>query len=64
MLLQAAQRLIHANVIAAAVGGTGRRAPRGVRLVGRSTALRRLVGYLVAVGPLPEHAPRFARRRG
>lgn len=64
VLLQAAQRLIHANVIAAAVGGTGRRAPRGVRLVGRSTALRRLVGYLVAVGPLPEHAPRFARRRG
>ena len=64
VLLQTAQRLIHANVIAAAVGGNEHRAPLGVRLVGRSTALRRLAGYLVAIGPLPEHAPRFARRRG
>ncbi|KKC03415.1 FAD-dependent oxidoreductase [Mycobacterium nebraskense] len=64
VLLQTAQRLIHANVIAAAVGGNEHRAPFGVRLAGRSTALRRLVGYLVAIGPLPEHAPRFARRRG
>jgi 2-polyprenyl-6-methoxyphenol hydroxylase-like FAD-dependent oxidoreductase len=63
-ILQAAQRMIHANVIAAAVDGTERRAPRGVRLVGKSTALRRLVGYLVAIGPLPEHAPRYARRHG
>ncbi len=64
VLLQGAQRLIHANVIAAAVGGTEHRAPRGVRLVSRSIALRRLVGYLVAIGPLPERAPRFARRPG
>ncbi|OBG70731.1 hypothetical protein A9X05_28975 [Mycobacterium sp. E3298] len=63
-LLQAAQRGIHANVIAAAVARNEDRAPPGVRLVGRSTALRRLLGYLVAIGPLPEHAPRFARRRG
>ncbi|OJZ74319.1 hypothetical protein BRW65_08560 [Mycobacterium paraffinicum] len=63
-LLQAAQRGIHANVIAAAVARNEDRAPRGVRLVGRSTPLRRLLGYLVAIGPLPEHAPRFARRRG
>jgi 2-polyprenyl-6-methoxyphenol hydroxylase-like FAD-dependent oxidoreductase len=62
-ILQAAQRMIHANVIAKAVAGTDRAAPRGVRLVGRSVALRRLVGYLVAIGPLPEHAPRYARRR-
>lgn len=64
LLLQTAQRVIHANVIAAAVSGNEHRAPLGVRLVGRSAAMRRLAGYLVAIGPLPEHAPRFARRRG
>lgn len=64
VLLQAAQRGIHANVIAAAVDRNEDRAPQGVRLVGRSPALRRLLGYLVAIGPLPERAPRFARRRG
>jgi 2-polyprenyl-6-methoxyphenol hydroxylase-like FAD-dependent oxidoreductase len=62
-ILQAAQRMIHANVIAGAVAGSNRGAPPGVRLVGRSLALRRLIGYLVAIGPLPEHAPRYARRR-
>lgn len=64
VLLQAAQRGIHANVIAAAVARNEDRAPGAVRLVSRSTPLRRLLGYLVAIGPLPEHAPRFARRRG
>jgi 2-polyprenyl-6-methoxyphenol hydroxylase-like FAD-dependent oxidoreductase len=63
-ILQAAQRMIHSNVIAVAVAGSKHDAPRGVRLVGRSLALRRLVGYLVAIGPLPERAPRYARRRG
>ncbi len=63
-ILQAAQRLIHASVIAAAVAGGDASAPRGVRVVGRSLALRRLVGYMVAIGPLPEHAPKYARRRG
>jgi 2-polyprenyl-6-methoxyphenol hydroxylase-like FAD-dependent oxidoreductase len=62
-ILQAAQRMIHSNVIAAAVDGSNA-APRGVRVVGRSLALRRLVGYLVAIGPLPERVPRYARRRG
>lgn len=63
-LLQAAQRGIHANVIAAAVARNEDRVPPGVRLVSRSAPMRRLLGYLVAVGPLPEHAPRFARRPG
>jgi hypothetical protein len=53
--------MIHANVIAVAVGGGDQRPPRGVRLVSRSVALQRLVGYLVAIGPLPEHAPKYAR---
>jgi len=64
VILQAAQRMIHAKVIAVAVAGSDQRAPRGVTLVGRSVALRRLIGYLIAIGPLPEHAPRYARRRG
>lgn len=63
-ILQAAQRMIHANVIAVAVGGRDQGPPRGVRLVGRSLALRRFVGYLVAIGPLPEHVPKYARRAG
>jgi 2-polyprenyl-6-methoxyphenol hydroxylase-like FAD-dependent oxidoreductase len=61
-ILQAAQRAIHNGVIAVAVAGDDRPAPRGVRIVSQSTALRRLAGYLVAIGPLPEHAPGYARR--
>lgn len=65
-LLQAAQRMIHANVIAVAVASkdqsTEREAPWSVRLVGRTPALRRFIGYLVAIGPLPEHVPKYARR--
>jgi 2-polyprenyl-6-methoxyphenol hydroxylase-like FAD-dependent oxidoreductase len=63
-LVQAAQRTIHANVIAVAVGGGDQGPPRGVGLVSRTPALRRLVGYLVAIGPLPEHVPKYARRAG
>jgi 2-polyprenyl-6-methoxyphenol hydroxylase-like FAD-dependent oxidoreductase len=63
-ILQAAQRMIHANVIAIAVAGRDQTAPRGVRLVSRKLALRRFIGYMVAIGPLPEHAPKYARRTG
>ncbi len=62
-ILQAAQRMIHAKVVAIAVTGDNRRAPRAVRLVSRSRALRRVAGYLIAIGPLPEHAPGYATRR-
>jgi len=61
-ILQAAQRMIHADVIAVAVAGGDVPAPLGVRLASRAVALRRLVGYLVAIGPLPEHVPKYARR--
>ena len=64
VLLQAAQRMIHANVIAVAVGGGHKGPPRGVGVVSRSPALQRFVGYMVAIGPLPEHAPKYARRAG
>ncbi len=63
-ILQAAQRMIHANVIAAAVAGRDDSAPRALWLVNRTPALRRFIGYLVAIDPLPEHVPKYARRAG
>ena len=63
-LIQSMQRAIHARVIAATVGadGAGVRAPLPVRLVSKLPALGAIAGYAVAIGPLPEHAPAFARR--
>jgi hypothetical protein len=57
------QRMIHARVIAAAVsaGGSGS-APLAVRVVSRVPFLRSVAGYAVAIGPLPERAPAYARR--
>jgi 2-polyprenyl-6-methoxyphenol hydroxylase-like FAD-dependent oxidoreductase len=62
-IVQGVQRMVHAQVIAVAVAGRNRGAGRVVRLVGRSVPLRRLAGYMMAIGPLPEHAPGYARRR-
>ncbi len=62
-LVQAVQRLIHARVIAVAVSADRAvEPPLVVRIVTRIPALRRLVGYAIAIGPLPEHAPGYARR--
>ena len=62
-LVQAAQRIIHAKVIAVAVSADKAvKPPLAVRLVTRTPALRRVLGYAVAIGPLPEHAPSYARR--
>ena len=62
-LVQAAQRIIHAKVIAVAVSADRAvKPPLAVRLVTRIPALRRLLGYAIAIGPLPEHAPSYARR--
>jgi 2-polyprenyl-6-methoxyphenol hydroxylase-like FAD-dependent oxidoreductase len=62
-LIQGLQRLVHAKVIATAVAGPGPgRPPRGLRLVGRVPVLRTVAGYAVAIGPLPERAPGYARR--
>jgi 2-polyprenyl-6-methoxyphenol hydroxylase-like FAD-dependent oxidoreductase len=65
-IIQAVQRTIHANVVAAAVTGKGgdARTLRAVRLVSRTPALRRTIGYMMAIGPLPERTPKFARRPG
>jgi 2-polyprenyl-6-methoxyphenol hydroxylase-like FAD-dependent oxidoreductase len=63
-MVQAVQRMIHARVIAVAVTGTDREPPRAIRLVSRTPALRRLIGYMMAIGPLAEHTPEYARRPG
>jgi len=62
-LIQRMQRAIHASVISAAIsGGSSVRAPLAVRMVGRVPFLRTVAGYTVAIGPLPERAPGYARR--
>jgi 2-polyprenyl-6-methoxyphenol hydroxylase-like FAD-dependent oxidoreductase len=73
-LIQGVQRGIHTGVIARAVGGGAdnralgggadnpETAPAGVRMVARMPLLRSIAGYGVAIGPLPEHVPAFARR--
>ena len=63
-LIQSVQRTIHNRVIAVAVAADGadRTPPRAVRIASKVRALRTLAGYGVAIGPLPEHAPDYARR--
>jgi 2-polyprenyl-6-methoxyphenol hydroxylase-like FAD-dependent oxidoreductase len=61
-IIQTMQRMIHAQVVAGVVAGREPNAPGAIRVVSRSLALRRLMAYLVAIGPLSEHAPKFARR--
>jgi 2-polyprenyl-6-methoxyphenol hydroxylase-like FAD-dependent oxidoreductase len=63
-LIQRVQRLVQDRAIAAAftAGAATRPAPRAVKVANRLPALRRAVAYGVAIGPLPEHAPTWARR--
>lgn len=62
-LIQAVQRLVHTRVIAVAVASTGQaKAPLLVRVAAKVRPLRTIAGYGVAIGPLPEHVPEFARR--
>ncbi|OBB71941.1 hypothetical protein A5759_20920 [Mycobacterium sp. 852014-52144_SCH5372336] len=62
-LIQSVQRLIHRRVIAVAVASTGQaEAPRFVRVAAGLPLLRRVAAYGVAIGPLPERIPAFARR--
>lgn len=62
-LIQSLQQLIHRYVIAVAVtSARPAEAPRVVRIVAKVPFLRAVAGYGVAIGPLPEHIPAFARR--
>ena len=61
-VIQGVQRAIHDNVIAVAVQDNATIAPIPVRIFSRIPLLRSIAGYGVAIGPLPEHIPTFARR--
>jgi 2-polyprenyl-6-methoxyphenol hydroxylase-like FAD-dependent oxidoreductase len=62
-LIQSVQRVIHTRVIAVAVSaGQPTKPPLLVRIANKVPALRTAAGYAVAIGPLPEHVPEFARR--
>ncbi|MET4432538.1 FAD-dependent oxidoreductase [Mycolicibacterium sp. 624] len=63
-IIQRVQRTVQDRAIAVGLGtDTGlRTAPRAVRLVNRFPALGAVAAYGVAIGPLPEHAPAYARR--
>jgi hypothetical protein len=58
------QRLVQDRAIAVALGAGESigAAPRAVRIAARVPALGAIVAYGVAIGPLPEHAPAYARR--
>ena len=63
-IIQRVQRLVQDRAIAVALDtedsvGT---APRAVKIAARIPALRAIMAYGVAIGPLPEHAPEYARR--
>jgi 2-polyprenyl-6-methoxyphenol hydroxylase-like FAD-dependent oxidoreductase len=72
VLIQGVQRLVQDRVIAVAIDGDQagrapqRTAPLPVRLAGRFPGLGGLLGavaaYGIAIGPLPEHVPAYARR--
>ncbi len=63
VLTQGVQRLMHAGMLGPVVGGKRAGFPQvPIWLVKHFPVLRRLPGYLIAIGPRPEHAPQFARR--
>jgi 2-polyprenyl-6-methoxyphenol hydroxylase-like FAD-dependent oxidoreductase len=62
-LIQSVQRVVHTRVIAVAVSaGQPVKPPLLVRVATKATPLRTAAGYAIAIGPLPEHVPEFARR--
>lgn len=63
-LIQRVQRFVHDRVIAAAFTDdpAQRTPPFAVRAASRLPVLRSVIGYAIAIGPLPEHAPAYARR--
>jgi 2-polyprenyl-6-methoxyphenol hydroxylase-like FAD-dependent oxidoreductase len=67
-VIQAVQRVLH-RFLVQALAGTQLKPPPTIvvkaaaAVLGRFPALAVLPAYLVGVGPLPEHAPDFARRR-
>jgi 2-polyprenyl-6-methoxyphenol hydroxylase-like FAD-dependent oxidoreductase len=64
VIIQRVQRLVQDRAIAVALdaGESVGAAPRAVRIASQVPALGAVVAYGVAIGPLPEHAPAYARR--
>jgi 2-polyprenyl-6-methoxyphenol hydroxylase-like FAD-dependent oxidoreductase len=64
-LIQSVQRVIHSRIIAKAMRDDVDQPPKpplAVRMLTKVPALGAVAAYAVAIGPLPEHAPAFARR--
>lgn len=63
-LIQRAQRTLQDRAVAGAIGNAdaARETPQAIRIANRFPVLRRVAAYGVAIGPLPEHAPVWARR--
>jgi 2-polyprenyl-6-methoxyphenol hydroxylase-like FAD-dependent oxidoreductase len=63
-LIQGVQRLIQNRFLAPAIADTSPRTgpPVALRIATRFPVIRRIAAYGVAIGPLPEHAPPYARR--
>ncbi|NMD56305.1 MULTISPECIES: FAD-dependent oxidoreductase [Tsukamurella] len=67
-LIQGVQRGIHRAILARALTATPARAPaaprlpQALRVLRRFPALQGVTARMVAIGPLPEHAPPWARR--
>jgi hypothetical protein len=63
VVVQQAQRMLHRLVFEPALAG---RTPPALRVVAavasKVPAVTRIPAQLIAFGPLPEHAPSFARR--
>ncbi|MFC5382584.1 FAD-dependent oxidoreductase [Aquipuribacter nitratireducens] len=67
VLVQAGQRLAHRRIIRRVLGGdapgaSATRPPRALQVLQRLPWLQGVPARLVAIGPLPEHAPPWARR--
>ncbi len=64
VLVQGVQRLVQTRLVGPAISDTTARSgtPRALRIAIRFPLLRRIAAYAVAIGPLPERAPQFARR--
>lgn len=63
-LIQRVQRTVQDRAIASAIDNpqAARDTPLAIRIANRFPVLRRVAAYGVAIGPLPEHAPVWARR--
>jgi 2-polyprenyl-6-methoxyphenol hydroxylase-like FAD-dependent oxidoreductase len=63
VLVQTMQRVMHRALVAPVLSGRRRVAPKPILdLQRRFPRMAVVPAYLIGIGPLPEHAPKFARR--